>query len=224
MSSKRLLSFVVMCLLAGAALAQNVPDATTTTEDIILGTTSPDLLLRRGDVRDDLQLSADQSVKILTLQDSLAQQSDSLAQQTPGADKATADDQAAPETTYEALRKYAFEQFNQILTPEQMKRLRQISLQLTGYSALSWADVQKQMDLPKDLQDKIADLAAEEHRANASVLSKYETGDLLAEQIPEKIKKNHQILNDEIAKILPESVKDKFRALCGRTFKASNTP
>lgn len=217
MRPRQLFSFVVFTFLAGAAFAQDVPDATTTTEEVVLGTTSPDMLLRRGDVRDDLQLSSDQSVKILTIQTAIEDQASA-------APKPTADEPAQPDTSFDALRKYAIEQYDQILTPEQHKRLREISLQLTGYSALAWADVQKQVDLPKDLQIKIADLCNEEHHANESVLERYEAGDLAPEALPEKVKKNHQILNDQIAKILPDAIKEKFKALSGRPFKPTQTP
>jgi len=224
MIPKRILSLVVMSLLACTAFAQDVPDSTTTTEEVVLGTTSPDMLLRRGDVRDDLQLSTDQSIKILTIQSTMADQASQATQTDTVAKPASDDEPAQPDTSYDALRRYAIEQYDHILTSDQLKRLKQISLQLTGYSALAWNDVQKQVDLSKDLQIKIADLCNEEHHANESVLAKFAEGELAPEALPEKVKKNHQILNDEIEKVIPDSVKDKFKSLWGRTFKPTATP
>jgi len=216
MSLKRLTILAATTMFAACAFAQVAGDSSANAEDMILGTSSPDLLLMRGDVRDDLQLSTDQSIKILTIQDSIQDESSNLPE-------AKEDDLQNPDTSYEALRKYAIDQVDQVLTSEQMKRLKQIALQLTGYSALARADTQKQIELSKDLQIKIYDLANEERLANDSVMDKYQSGDLAAEQLPEIIKKNHQVLNDEIGKILPDGIKDKFKALGGKTFKVSAT-
>jgi hypothetical protein len=205
-----------MSMLGAYACAQ-AADFSTSPVEIILGTSSPDLLLMRGDVRDDLQLSSEQSIKILTIQSSFQDESSKISPPTTEEDDGT-------ETSYDALRKYAIDQVDQVLSPEQMKRLKQISLQLTGYSALAGADVQKQFDLSKDLQIKIYDLANEEQHADDSVMDKYENGDLTPDQMPTIIKKNRQVLNAELSKILPESVKDKFKSLGGRTFKTSTTP
>jgi DNA-directed RNA polymerase beta' subunit len=214
MNPKRLLIIIALSLLTAGAWAQAAPDSSSSPEEIILGTTSPDLLLKRGDVRDDLHLSTEQSLKIIDIQTYVETQVETASE--PVAEG----DDSAPGTNFDAVRKYAIQQVGQLLTPDQMKRLKQIALQLTGYSALARPDVQKEIVLSRELAIQIEDLASEEHRANESVLQKYQDGDLTIEQFPEIIKKNRQTLNDEIGKILPQSVKDKFKSLGGRQFKA----
>ncbi len=206
----------VLFAFATCAFAQTSPDSSLSPEEFILGTTSPDLLLQRGDVRDDLQLSTEQTLKIIDIQQYVADETQAIANPPTEGDD-------TPQTSFEAVRRYAIDQVDQVLTPDQMKRLKQIALQLTGYSALARTEVQKQLDLPKDVAIKVYDLANEEHRANESVMDKFQSGELTAEQFPQIIKKNRQILNNEIAKVLPQSVKDRFKALGGRPFKASTT-
>ena len=213
LKSKRILTTTVLSVVASLACAQTSLEPANNTEELLLGTSSPDILLQRGDVRDDLQLSMDQSIKLFDLQDKVQSEEEQLA--TPAAE---GDD--SPQVSYEAIRKYATEQIDLLLTPDQNKRLKQIALQITGYSALARTELQKQVGMPKDLAIKIYDLTNEERQANQSVIEKFGAGHLTPDQYPEIIKKNHATLNKEIGKLLPQSLKDRFNALCGRIFKA----
>ena len=181
------------------------------------GSTNPAMLLRRDDVRADLQITDDQKSKLYDLEQGLRDRF-SEAMRTAGQD---------PETrrkAFENIGKKIVEEVNQILTSCQRTRLREIAIQVNGFSAASQPDVQKDLGLTETQKSKIADLMTRMQKAGRDAWQKVQSGEIQMADMQETQKKNQKILNDEIGKILTQAQKDKFKTLAGKTFVPTPEP
>ena len=175
------------------------------------GSTNPAMLLRRDDVRGDLQITDDQKSKLYDLEQGLRQRF-TEAMRTAGEDAETR------RKAFENIGKKIVEEVNQILTAGQRTRLREIAIQVNGFSAASQPDVQKDLGLTEAQKAKIADLMSRMQKATRDAWQKVQAGEIQYTDVQEVMKKNQKILNDEIGKILTQPQKDKFKTLAGKTF------
>ncbi len=178
---------------------------------------NPAMLLQRDDVRADLQITDEQKSKLFDLQEGLKARF-TEAFQTAG------DDAEARKKAMENIGKKIVEEVNQILTAAQQTRLKEIAVQLFGYSVVTQPDFQKSLTLTDDEKSKIADLKSRMDKATAAAWAKVRTGEIQFPDALDTMKKNQKILNDEIAKILTQAQKDKFKALGGKTFVPAPEP
>ena len=224
MSPKRFLILAAVAALTACSFAQSVDTGSLPPEELILGTSIPDKLLDRHDVQEDLGLTTEQKLKFYDAEAQVQAQVQVQSMVEGAQADPNADTPAQPvQPSFDALRKRMIEQVDKILTPSQMKRLKQIALQLNGYAALTHAEVQRALDIPKETVIRIEELATTEHRADSAVFDKYEDGDITADKIPEIVRKNRSVLNAEIGKLLTQGQKDQFKAMCGKPFKGATS-
>ena len=110
------------------------------------------------------------------------------------------------------------------MTSGQRTRLREIAIQVNGFSAASQPDVQKDLGLTETQKSKIADLMTRMQKAGRDAWQKVQSGEIQMADMQETQKKNQKILNDEIGKILTQAQKDKFKTLAGKTFVPTPEP
>jgi len=169
-------------------------------------------LLFRSDVQTDLQLTADQKTKLDALRTSMRGQRGGAGGGTPP----TADEM-------KARRDEQQKQVAAILTPEQVKRLGEIAIQVAGDQAVLEPDVQKQLDLTADQKAKIKDLQDKQREANQSIRDKVQSGEIQRDASRDLMQKNNQAMSDEIHKLLTEAQLAKLKTLGGTPFKADET-
>jgi len=173
--------------------------------------------LRRNDVKEDLKLTDDQKAKLQEIQDG-------MRQKFMDAFQAAGDDQAARTKAMTTLMKEVTDQINKILTDDQQKRLKEISIQLGGNAVVMQPDIQKDLGFTDDQKAKIKDLGDRQQAANREVFQKMQNGEITREDIPEIMKKNTKVLNDEIDKILTQAQKDKLKSMAGKPFVQTDQP
>ncbi len=173
--------------------------------------THPDTLLQRDDVRTDLQLTDDQKAKLYDV-------TQGVQERVYEARRATRGDPDAQHAAFENIFKKVEEDVNAILTPGQKTRLREIAVQLAGFSSAAADDVQKKLSITDSQKAKITDLLQRQEKATRDLWTKLEDGEIQFQDVSDGLKKNQQILTEMIGKILTSKQKDQIKKLGGRKF------
>lgn len=108
----------------------------------------------------------------------------------------------------------------EILTPEQVKRLKEIQIQMAGPQAVLEADVQKELGLDAAQVKKVEDVQKTFREANQAVQQRVRSQEIDREKAAEARKTNNEALKTEITKILTAAQQEKLKALGGKPFKA----
>lgn len=178
---------------------------------------NPSMLLRRDDVKKDLALTDDQKAKLQEMQDGMRQKFMDAFQN-------AGEDQEARQKAMAAIMKDVTDQVNKILTADQQKRLKEISVQLGGNAAVLQPDVQKDLALTDEQKAKIKDLNDRQQAANREIFQKVQSGDIQREDVGDLMQKNTKVLNEEIGKVLTQAQKDKLKDMGGKPFTATDQP
>ena len=106
-----------------------------------------------------------------------------------------------------------------ILTPDQSKRLDQINIQFNGNRSVTQKDVAKAIGLTDDQSKAIADLQKKQSAAMQGLFQQVQSGELTREDMQDKMKKNGEILDSEIGKLLTDAQKAKLKEMGGKKFE-----
>lgn len=186
-------------------------------------------LLRRNDVQEDLQLSGEQKTKLADLLTSMRgqrgdrggrRQGGSQGQGQDNATRPTDAEREARRQQMEARRAEMEKKLNEVLSPTQVARLHEISIQLRGTMAVLDPKVQQAVGLSSTQIEKIKDLEQKAREAGQSVFEKVQNQEITREQMRESMQKNNQVMKDELAKLLTAEQAAKLKALGGAPFKA----
>ena len=178
---------------------------------------NPAMLLQRDDVRGDLQITDEQKAKLYDLQQGLSSRFREAMQ-------AGGDDPEVRRKAFENIGKKIAEEVNAILTVAQQTRLKEIAIQLAGFSSATIAEVQKGLAVTDEQKTKISDLVTRMKKASAEAWEKVRAGEIQFPDALDTMKKNQKVLNIEIGKILTQAQKDKLKTLGGKAFVETPEP
>ncbi|MEI7576706.1 MAG: hypothetical protein WCK51_07425 [Armatimonadota bacterium] len=105
-----------------------------------------------------------------------------------------------------------------MMTPDQVKRLSQIYLQVSGFRSVLNKDVAKALEITSAQQEKIDGLQKASGEAMTALMQKMRDQEITREEMQEKQKKNGEIMNTELGKILTENQKAKLSEMGGKKF------
>jgi Spy/CpxP family protein refolding chaperone len=116
----------------------------------------------------------------------------------------------------EGMRAEVEKQLATILNEQQMKRLKQIALQVEGYAALERPEIADQVGLTKEQRQKIRDILrqAGEKRREA-----FQQGQGDRQAAFQRMREIRQWVDGEIEKLLTAEQKKKWQELVGEPFK-----
>jgi Spy/CpxP family protein refolding chaperone len=116
----------------------------------------------------------------------------------------------------QGMRAEVEKQLSQILNEQQMKRLKQIALQVEGYAALERPEIADQVGLTKEQRQKIRDILrqADEKRREA-----FQQGQGDRQAAFQRMREIRQWVDGEIEKLLTAEQKKKWQELVGAPFK-----
>lgn len=116
----------------------------------------------------------------------------------------------------EGMRAEVEKQLATILNEQQMKRLKQIALQVEGYAALERPEIADQVGLTKEQRQKIRDILrqADEKRREA-----FQQGQGDRQAAFQRMREIRQWVDGEIEKLLTPEQKKKWQELVGAPFK-----
>ena len=177
-------------------------------------------MLMRQDVQNDLKLTADQKAKIEAISQKYREQ---MRSRMGGPGMGQGDWQARIDEMRKMMEAQDTE-VNQVLTPQQQKRMKEIRLQLMGPAALLEQEVQKELGLTSQQVSKIEDLQRKASEANMSLFQKMRDGSVTREQVQQAMQNNQKALEAETMKVLTPEQQGKLKAMRGAEFKRQDSP
>ncbi|MBI1333913.1 MAG: hypothetical protein JST12_12380 [Armatimonadetes bacterium] len=187
------------------------------------GGANPAMLLGREDVQKDLALTDAQKDKVATLTDQNAMRDRFMkAMQDAGVsfeDMRTDEGRKKMQPIMEKMQADMKKEIDAILTPEQSKRLGQIGVQMAGNRAILQKDVAKALGITDDQNEKIQNLVKMQGDAQRGLFQKMQDGELTREDLQDKMKKNGEIFDTELGKLLTDNQKAKLKEMGGKPFE-----
>lgn len=222
MNAKKLVAiFSVMALVAGA-LAQGGGRGGFGGQRGGFGG-GPLQLLMRDDVKDELKLTSDQTTKVTDLQ---AKQRENMrdAMQNSGIqfgpDMSDADRKKIADVMAK-LNADVQKEVDGILTTEQGKRLKELTVQRAGVGIANNPAFQAELGITDDQKTKLGDL---QKKQQAAMMSLFQNQDMSREDRQAAMEKNNKIMTDEIGKILTDDQKKKITEMGGAPFTFKDQP
>ncbi len=116
----------------------------------------------------------------------------------------------------EAMRSEVEKQLSTILNDQQMKRLKQIALQVEGYAALGRPEIAEQVGLTKEQRQKVGDILRQAAEKRREV---FQQGQGDRQAAFQRMREIRQWVDSEIEKLLTAEQKKKWQELIGAPFK-----
>lgn len=188
--------------------------------------TDPLRLAFRADVQRDLGVSADQKAKLDALR------SEAGGRGAPGAGGGRGGagggggnvDREAMRAEMEKRRAENLKKLEGILNANQMKRLREIGIQLRGNRAVLDPQVQKDLGLSEEQKTRINSLMETFQQGVRAMMEEMRGGGGDMQAMRERMQKNNAALDAELGKILTGEQTGKLKAMGGKEFKADPPP
>jgi Spy/CpxP family protein refolding chaperone len=177
-------------------------------------------LLRRDDVKDDLKLTDDQKSKLADVLDKARARQREAFQNSgfqPGTPPSEEQQKKMAET-FQKLNEETTKEVNAILTAEQQKRLKEISVQFAGNGIALNPEYQKELGITDEQKAKLADLQKKQGEAMRTLMQKMRDQEIDMQGMREAAEKNGKIMNDEIGKVLTDDQKKKIAEMSGKPF------
>ncbi len=168
-------------------------------------------LLSNKSVQDELKLTEDQVKKFTDLQEK--QRANRIDFQNLSQEEVRAKMQERAKETEKAL--------GEILKPEQLKRLNQISLQQRRGNALSDPEVQKTLGFTDEQKDKVVAIQKDGFAAMRDLVPQGQRPD---EEALKKIQEFQKTQNTKLMDVLTADQKTKWKELTGDEFKGEIKP
>lgn len=176
-------------------------------------------VLFRTDVQTDLQLTDEQKTKLTEYRQSMRGQGGRRGQGGNGGNGGNGGGGFNREEM--AVRRAEQEKkLAEILTPEQVKRLKEIQIQLAGAQAIVQPEIQKELGLDATQTKKIEDLQKGFRDANQSVQERARNNEIDRQKAMEARRNNTEALKTELQKVLTAAQAEKLKTLGGKPFKA----
>jgi len=167
-------------------------------------------LVNREDVQGELKLTADQKSKLDTARQTQRDKMREMFQAGGGPPDQAAMQKMMAESNKEILA---------VLTDDQKKRLKELAIQRMGNSAATNADIQKELGVSDDQKTKIKELQDKQQTANAAIMEKMRNQEIERDAAMESFRKNTEVFNTELGKILTDAQKEKIKTMGGKPFK-----
>jgi hypothetical protein len=173
------------------------------------------MLVNRADVQKELGISVEQRSKLRELQDKMQEERRAQFENMRGGGPPDPEAMRKMFTEMEAKSNQAL---SEVLSPEQLKRLKELSLQRSGMRALMNPNVQKELGLSAGQIAKIDELQTKQRDAMQAVMEKMRNGEIEREELRDLFEKNNRIMDDELGKLLTDAQRAKLDEMKGKPF------
>jgi hypothetical protein len=183
---------------------------------------NPLMLLAREDVQEDLALTSEQKEKLLEFTGQEAMRSRFMKfMQDSGMsfeDMRSEEGRKKLAPMMEKMQAEMKKEIEAVMTPAQVKRLGEINVQFNGNRSVMQKDIAKAVAITETQQTKIDALNKGVGEARRALMEKMRNQELSMEEFQEKNKKNDEILDAEIGKVLTDAQKAKLSEMGGKKF------
>lgn len=178
----------------------------------------------RDDVSKELGLTADQKAKLQDASDKQREEMRAAFGSGGGEGRGNGGGEGGPPDMAQ-MRKRMEERMAKekqilagILTPDQQKRLRELTIQRQGNMAIMDSQVQADLKLTDAQKQQITDLQKKSMEANQTIMEKIRNQELDFQSARPIFEKNQKIMSDELMKILTDDQKKQFATMGGKPF------
>jgi Spy/CpxP family protein refolding chaperone len=216
MKIAKLMTVAAIAVLACAAFAQGGQR-----RGMGMNLGDPITLLGREDVQKDLALSEDSKAKVVDLKE----KSDAKRQEAMQAarDAANGDFTEMRKAMGPIMEKLSVENWKavaEVLSADQLKRLKEIKVQMLGPAGVvNDKELQKDLSVTDDQKAKLKELQDRQQKAQQELFQKMQAGEVDRSEMPNIMKKNAKIMEDEVNKILTDAQKTKMTEMGGKKFE-----
>jgi hypothetical protein len=183
---------------------------------------NPLMLLAREDVQEDLALTSEQKEKLLefTGQEAMRNRFMKFMQDSGMSfeDMRSEEGRKKLAPMMEKMQAEMKKEIEAVMTPAQVKRLGEINVQFNGNRSVMQKDIAKAVAITEAQQTKIDALNKGVGEARRALMEKMRNQELSMEEFQEKNKKNDDILDSEIGKVLTDAQKAKLSEMGGKKF------
>ena len=191
-----------------------------------MGMDSPLMILMREDLKEsiyaDLNLSDDQKLKLAEYfaPDAMRERMMSVFQNSGMSfeDMRSEEGRKKMQEIMTKQQESMKKEIEGMMTPDQVKRLGQIYIQTSGNRAILNKDIAKALEITSAQQEKIDGLQKASGEAMRALFEKMRNQEITGEEMQEKQKKNGEIMNTELGKILTDNQKAKLVEMGGKKF------
>lgn len=171
-------------------------------------------LVNREDVQGEIKLTADQKSKLDAIRQAQREKMREAFQNGGGGG-----DREAMMAAMQKMQAENTKETMAVLTDEQKKRLKELAIQRMGNSAITNADLQKELGVTDDQKAKIKELQDKQAAAQRALGEKMQNQEIDMQQMRESMTKNTEIMNTELGKIMTADQKAKLATMGGKPFK-----
>ena len=172
----------------------------------------------REDVSKELNLTADQRTKLQDVQDKMQEEMRAQFQGGGGPGNGGGPDRDAMRKMAEDMMAKQKAEITKILDEGQMKRLKELSIQRAGVSAITNPEVQTGLGLSDEQKAKIKELQDKQQEAMQTLFQKMRDGDLDRDAMRTSMENNRKIMDQELDKVLTADQKKKLTDMGGKPF------
>lgn len=176
------------------------------------------MLLNREDVQRDLALTSAQKDKLEGAREEMMEKMREVF--TAAREQGT--DMSAMRPQMEKMMKDSEKTILAILTPEQNKRLKEISIWVNGNRSILDEEIQKDLKMTDDQKSKAKGLQTKQGEAMQSLFEKMRNQEIDREEMQAAMKKNNDILDAELGKLLTAEQTAQLKSMKGKEFKADD--
>lgn len=219
MNIKKTIAIVAVMALAVGAFAQGGGQGRRF-GGMMGGRVSGSQLLQRDDVKDELKLTDDQKSKLADVNQKARDRMREAFQNSgfqPG-QPPSEEQQKKMAETFQKLNDDTNKEINAILSADQQKRLKELTVQRSGNSIALSPDYEKDLGITADQKAKFGDLQKKQGEAMRTLQEKMRNQEIDFQGMREAMTKNQKIMNDEIGKILTDDQKKKIADMGGKPF------
>ncbi|MCS7187988.1 MAG: hypothetical protein N3B10_14375 [Armatimonadetes bacterium] len=173
-------------------------------------------LLRSPQVQQELKITEEQRTKLEQLGEQLREKFRGLGQELRGLPP------EEREKRIESLNAEVEKELAKVLDEKQLKRLKQIALQVEGYAALARPSVAKEVGLTEGQLKQILEILREANEKRRALFQQGPPADPQARF--QEMQKIRQWVEEQIGKLLTEQQKKKWQQLIGEPFKFEFRP
>lgn len=179
------------------------------------------MLVNRQDVQKELGITVEQRSKLREMQEKMQSEMRARFQGGPGqqGQPGGPPDMEEMRRTMRAQEEQSNKALGEVLSADQMKRLKELSVQRAGMRAVMSPDVQKELGLNAEQVKKVETLQTKQREAMQAVMEKARNQEIEFSEVRELMEKNGRIMDEELGKVLTDAQRGKLKEMGGKPFQ-----
>ncbi|MCW5942972.1 MAG: hypothetical protein KIS66_12115 [Fimbriimonadaceae bacterium] len=178
------------------------------------------MLVNRPDVQTELKLTDDQKKKLEAISQKSRDDRRAMMEEMRGG----GGDRDAIMEKMRTMQTAQDKAINEVLTPDQKKRVSELAVQMAGSRYAMTPEGQKALGITSEQKSKLEELQRKQQEAMQGMFERMRNGEMDREEMQSTMQKATKVMDEEIAKVLTAEQKTKLEELKGKPFKFAEMP